>query len=288
MTEHFDSRQLHSLVMQLQTQMATVQEQIHEHQSFIERLDRLEKENQALHQTNQEQERIIAELRTQLETPHRQTEASTQPISYAAKAAIKPTATAPRTIKKRIAAARAFQTPDTQGPKGFEYVYIGRSRKIDRSEVRSRLRRTGVDTGRVLDICFPASGVIGILVHAQYTQEFKAIMKESEAEIIDAFEPLSPETIADPKYGHLSETERADLASQLVHKRAMNTLSFLRPINVGPVGRSFVELGWIDDADLVEAMNIARERLQSQDPKKAAFLFKTNTLKTKEDSDMEL
>lgn len=62
--------------------------------------------------------------------------------------------------KKRVAAARAFQSPASKGPQVFQYVYIGRSRKIIRSEVPS-----GIDTGRILDICFPASGVLGLLMH---------------------------------------------------------------------------------------------------------------------------
>ncbi|KAI7897993.1 uncharacterized protein BX663DRAFT_490376 [Cokeromyces recurvatus] len=69
---------------------------------------------------------------------------------------------------------------------------------IDRSEVRSRLRRAGVDTGRVLDISFPASGVLGVLVHTQYVQDFIKIMTKAQAEVIKDFDPLDPLTWPTP------------------------------------------------------------------------------------------
>ncbi|KAK4513039.1 histone deacetylase and transcriptional regulator, partial [Mucor velutinosus] len=84
-----------------------------------------------------------------------------------------------RTTKRRLAAGR-------------------RSGKILRSEVRYQLRRAGIDTGRVLDICFPATGVIGILLHIQYVEEFLACMRKCEADHIENFQPLDPNNIADP------------------------------------------------------------------------------------------
>jgi hypothetical protein len=80
------------------------------------------------------------------------------------------------------------------------------------------------------------------------------------------FFEIQKSTIADRKYAAHSEADRANLAFQLVHKRAKSTLSFLRPITLGQVGCTFVTNGWIDDTDLEEALTDARERLATQDP----------------------
>ncbi|KAG2190860.1 hypothetical protein INT47_011780 [Mucor saturninus] len=160
----------------------------------------------------------------------------------------KPKRTSPATsLKKRIAAARPFQSTEDKGPQGFQYVYIGRSRKIIRSEVRSRLRRSGIDTGRILDVTFPASGVLGLLMHVQYVQTFTEAMTKVDATLFPDFDPLDPKHLADPQYVDMSHDDRCQKMHDIVNNRAIDTLSFLRPLVVGAVARSFVDLGWIDD-----------------------------------------
>jgi hypothetical protein len=44
------------------------------------------------------------------------------------------------------AAARAFQA--IHGLQGYEYIYITRNRRMDRPDVRRRLRRVGIETYR--------------------------------------------------------------------------------------------------------------------------------------------
>lgn len=132
-----------------------------------------------------------------------------------------------------------------------------------------------MDTGRVLDVCFPASDVIGILLHTQYVVTFTEIMTKAEAEFIKDFEPLHPDHLADPKFLSYSDSARADEMAKIVHSRSLNTLSFVKPVLVPSVGRSFVDLGWIDDSDLQDAVKMAHRRLALQDPKKAAFVFRS-------------
>jgi hypothetical protein len=168
-----------------------------------------------------------------------------------------------------------FQTADSRGPQGFELVYLGRSRKLNRSEVRTHLRKAGADTSRVVDISFPASGVIGILLHTQYVSEFKSIMSVAQAQIVDDFEPLDPRHLADPKFDSFSHAARSQEMALLVRKRCLATLSFVRPVLVPSIARSFILTGWIDEEDLEEVMDEARARQQKQDPKKAAFVFRS-------------
>ncbi|GAN11839.1 hypothetical protein MAM1_1083d11450, partial [Mucor ambiguus] len=174
--------------------------------------------------------------------------------------------------KKRLAAGRAFTTPATKGIQGYQYVYIGRSRKIQRSEVRKHLANASVDLGRVLDICFPASHIIGVLLHVQYVEEFTALLTKAKGELFPSFDPLDPNNIADPKYAGLSDDDRHALIHEFTEARCLQTLSFLRPLNVSGVGKYFVQKGWICDESLSVAVAQAVERFAKKEPKKADFL----------------
>ncbi|KAG0895723.1 hypothetical protein G6F33_013614 [Rhizopus arrhizus] len=83
--------------------------------------------------------------------------------AIAAKAAAITTATSrrPPSKKRKLAASRPFQPVDPSAPRGFEYLYLNRNRKLTRAEVRRNLRLLGLDLSRVLDICFPGPKVIG-------------------------------------------------------------------------------------------------------------------------------
>ncbi|KAI8640744.1 hypothetical protein BD408DRAFT_347406 [Parasitella parasitica] len=140
------------------------------------------------------------------------------------------------------------------------------------------------DTSRILDINFPASEAIGILLHTQYANEFLSLLRESESEILADFDPLNSANIADPKYADYTEHDRMELIAEMVNTRCVDAL---RPPNVSSVGRWFLELGWIGQAELDEAVADAMDRLKKKDPTKAAFLFK-RCHGTSIDSEMEL
>ncbi|CAO3610240.1 unnamed protein product [Mucor fragilis] len=176
--------------------------------------------------------------------------------------------------KKKMAAGRLFKTSATKGPQGFQYVYIGRSGKILRSEIRRNLKKVGVNTSRILDLNFPGSKAIGVLLHTQYVDEFLSLLRERVSGILTDFDPLDPANIADPKYDDMTENDRISLIAEMVNARSVDALSHLRPLNVSSVGRWFLNLGWIDQAELDEAVAAAIDRLKEKDPKKAAFLFK--------------
>ena len=133
-----------------------------------------------------------------------------------------------------------------------------------------------MDTGRVLDISFPASGVLGVLMHVQYVEQFTAVMQKAGAELILDFDPLDPVHLADPKFASLSADQRADQLHELVNSRALDTLSFLRPVVVGSVARSFLEWGWIDESDLRAAVSEASARHQAANPNSKSFAFSKN------------
>ncbi|EIE90965.1 hypothetical protein RO3G_15676 [Rhizopus delemar RA 99-880] len=104
------------------------------------------------------------------------------------------------TPKRRTveSAARGFQ-PIT-GPVGFGYVYIPRSRRMSRRDVRSRLSVLGINPYRVLDITFPARSVVGLLVHEQYKDVLLAQLGKAKIDIYKDFNPCDPAHLADPTY----------------------------------------------------------------------------------------
>ena len=275
----------------LQTLVLQLQQQVQQHDGLFKHIESLQEKIFSLEEKNKklisENERLLNLVNSQVANPVRSVSDDTNGTSASswAAAAAKPALSSPvsaaapakkaraPSTKKRAAAARAFMSPGAKGPQGFKYVYLGRSRKINRSEVRSRLRRIGVDTGRVLDISFPASGVLGVLMHVQYVEQFTAVMQKAGAELVKDFDPLDPSNLADPNFASLSVDQRAAQMHELVNGRALDTLSFLRPVVVGSVARSFLDWGWIDDTDLRSAVAAAHSRQQAQDPRAKSFAF---------------
>ncbi|KAK4521147.1 uncharacterized protein ATC70_013092 [Mucor velutinosus] len=297
-----DMNQVTVIMQQLQQQLASLSERVNQHDGILARLDALEKENQALKKILHDKDLVIEKLQATSQdsvtsTPIKGASGSTTSatattdsgtISYSAiakKAAHRPDPT--KATKRKLAAGRLFKTSATKGPQGYQYVYIGRSGKTLRSEIRRTLKAIGVDTSRILDINFPASEAIGILLHTQYVAEFLALLRASESEILEDFDPLNPANIADPKYDAYSEHDRMDLIAEMVNARSVDALSHIRPLNVSSVGRWFLDLGWIGQAELDEAVAGAMDRLKEKDPKKAAFLFKRRR-DTSTDSEMEI
>ncbi|KAG2191511.1 hypothetical protein INT47_011396 [Mucor saturninus] len=291
---------------QLQKYVYGLASQVNEHSTILkemallkEKVSTLEKENMILASENKIlKEKFISVSSnpgaSKTTIPQRVSNQSTEDVNHGSSSkdstwATKTAETRPEktkstspasSLKKRIAAARPFQSTEDKGPQGFQYVYIGRSRKIIRSEVRSRLRRTGIDTGRILDVTFPASGVLGLLMHVQYVKTFTDAMNKVDATLYPNFDPLDPKHLADPRYSNMTYDERCQKMHDIVNSRAIDTLTFLRPLVVGPVARSFVDFGWIDDEDAKDALAGARKKLDQVDPRKAAFYFKNTEAET--------
>ncbi|GAB5589158.1 hypothetical protein Unana1_04058 [Umbelopsis nana] len=146
------------------------------------------------------------------------------------------------------AAARVFQTPS--GPQGFEFLYLPRTRRMDRSDVRRRLRRLAIDTSRVMDIIFPSRTVVGLLVYSQYKPTVTSLLQEVKVELVPDFDPVDPKHIADPKHETLSNSERSRLAIQLHRDRLLRGLNFMRPHVAPAVAHAYVLAGWIDEGDV--------------------------------------
>ncbi|KAG1440869.1 hypothetical protein G6F56_011738 [Rhizopus delemar] len=165
--------------------------------------------------------------------------------TVARRAPKKKTSPKPRSVES---AARAFQEPT--GPSGFDYVYIPRSRRLTRKEVRTRLQAMKIDPYRVLDITFPARSVVGLLIHAQYKDTLLDRLAKANIRPRLDFDPCDPKYIADPKHEQKTLAERTTIALSAHSNRCLLGLERLRfPVAVA-VGKAFVNMGYIGQEEL--------------------------------------
>jgi hypothetical protein len=59
------------------------------------------------------------------------------------------------TDKHRACITRAFNV-QSDGLQGYQSIYINRSRRFTRTEVRSNLHLIGADASRIINVTFPA------------------------------------------------------------------------------------------------------------------------------------
>ncbi|KAG1077143.1 hypothetical protein G6F42_025042 [Rhizopus arrhizus] len=161
-------------------------------------------------------------------------------------------------VRRRLAAARGFQP--VSGDQGFEYVYIPRSRRMSYSEARRRLSRLGVDNWRVLDVCFPAHSVAGLLVHLQYKPALLGLLERAKVPVLSDFDPLDPQHLADPTYASASMDTRLTAIATIVNERCSRTLERLRyPVAVA-VSKFFLANAMVSDEVVSEVLSSKGDR----------------------------
>ncbi|KAG1394604.1 hypothetical protein G6F58_012103 [Rhizopus delemar] len=161
-------------------------------------------------------------------------------------------------LRRRAAAARGFQP--VSGEQGFEYVYIPRSRKMSYTEARRRLSRLGVDTWRVLDVSFPAHSVVGLLVHLQYKPALVSLLEKAKIKVLDQFDPLDPDNVADPAFSSASLEVRQEKMAHISSERCLRTLERLRyPVAVA-VSRFFLANAMVSDEAVSEVLAAKQDR----------------------------
>lgn len=140
---------------------------------------------------------------------------------------------APLTDRKRQALHRFFNPPVTEPNQNgsYTFVYLPRSRRMNRNQIRSKFRAISIDNLRILDLNFPARNTIVVLLHEAYLPEFQLkLLEKIDSHLIQDFDPLDHHHIADPKYQDLSEERRTQLAKALHQDRCIHTLYyFIRP-----------------------------------------------------------
>jgi hypothetical protein len=102
------------------------------------------------------------------------------------KANSKPNRAAPR----RMPPARFFSSPPIERS-SYTMTYLQVRHRSTPSQVREQLRAVKVNSARILDITMPASGVVGLLHHSEFTTELKSTLSTNGITVID-FDPRNP------------------------------------------------------------------------------------------------
>ncbi|KAL7324366.1 hypothetical protein PS15p_209571 [Mucor circinelloides] len=169
---------------------------------------------------------------------------------------------APLTDRKRQALHRFFNPPVTEPNQNgsYSFVYLPRSRRMNRNQIRSKFRAISIDNLRILDLNFPARNTIGVLLHEAYLPEFQSkLLGKIDSHLIQDFDPLDHHHIADSKYQDLSEERRTQLAKALHQDRCIRTLYyFIRPHLLPGVAKYFIRQGWVSNH---AAQDIINQRL---------------------------
>ena len=178
----------------------------------------------------------------------------------------------PETQQRRIAAAaRAFQLPSETH--GFQYIYVPSRARQPTGQIRSNLRRFGVDNSRVLDIQYPSRQTIGLLVHNDYVSTLTEKLKSININTIN-FDPLDPKNINDPKLKDVPTEQKQQLAKELHYKRAQRSIQFIRAPIKFAVARTFHTYGWITLDELKTVL--ATKKPHRDDPEAAATNYRLN------------
>lgn len=123
--------------------------------------------------------------------------------------------------EKMLNWAQRILQPATENT-GYTVIYMPSPRRTLHSEIRRALRLLGVAQERVIDIHFPAHGVVGLLIHTSYEKELRELLIQAKLKPKDDFDPTAAITIGDPTLlSKLSETERATEAQKLYQERML-------------------------------------------------------------------
>ncbi|KAG2192541.1 hypothetical protein INT47_011654 [Mucor saturninus] len=133
------------------------------------------------------------------------------------------------TSKQRKAAARIFEAPaETTSSNAFLYLYLPNKYRVRIKEFRRKLQTMGIDNGRILDIHYPARGVVALLIHHSYQVELDSIFTKSDITPVKQFDPTAATHVNDPSLRHLTADKRASKAVEFHQTRLILGLKFIR------------------------------------------------------------
>ncbi|KAG1444197.1 hypothetical protein G6F46_012680 [Rhizopus delemar] len=143
---------------------------------------------------------------------------------------------------------------------GIELKNNGRPLQKMIVETRRRLSRLGVDSWRILDVCYPAHSVVGLLVHLQYKPALLSLLEKAKIPTLDTFDPLDPANLADPKFDSVSAEERSHAISLINDDRSRKALERLRYPVALSVSRYLLAQALVSDETVSEVLSTKQDR----------------------------
>lgn len=137
---------------------------------------------------------------------------------------------------------------------GYQFLYLPIKGKSKLKDMRSNLRQIGLSSGSVIDIQYPTSTVVSLLLHNDYIPTASSILEEEGLIILKDFDPLDIKNLRDPRYSTLTDDEKLLKLQEIRASRFQQTLDFLRPPVKLAVARDFARKGWITNSKLNEIL----------------------------------
>ncbi|KAG1512430.1 hypothetical protein G6F53_005185 [Rhizopus delemar] len=146
-----------------------------------------------------------------------------------------------RRLQRQEAAARLLQSPSTN--QGFKYIYLPTKARVPIGQIRSRLRKLGINNSRIIDIHYPDRNIVALLIHNDYEDELRQQLQRFKVTIKEDFNPCDPQVLRDPKYADRTPAEREDLAFMHHCNRIERALQYIRTPVKFAVARYFYSKG---------------------------------------------
>ncbi|KAI7870882.1 uncharacterized protein EV154DRAFT_431660 [Mucor mucedo] len=163
----------------------------------------------------------------------------------------------PVTAKQRKTAARIFEAPvnrELSGSGSYKYLYLPNKYRDRLKAFRDKLKKLGIDNGRILDINYPARGVVALLIHQNYEVEIVDIFQKFKIDPIPDFNPKSTDHLTDPALAELDTDTRTSKAVEFHQNRLIKAIGYIRKYLRRSVARDFISQGWISDDQARQAL----------------------------------
>ncbi|KAI8976877.1 hypothetical protein BDB01DRAFT_747265 [Pilobolus umbonatus] len=108
------------------------------------------------------------------------------------------------------------------------------------NETPKALSKLGSPSSRILEICYPASGKIGILVHKDYIKDANSTLTKYGISLIADFDPTDSKIVKDPKFQSFSDKDQKSVAENIHRARLLKVLNRLHSPICLAVAKSFV------------------------------------------------
>jgi hypothetical protein len=150
-----------------------------------------------------------------------------------------------QSVKRYFESPRALPTPGSPEEPQYEYVYVPSKYRERISKFRAKLRRINIDSGRVLDVHYPARGVAAFLIHRGYSQEVHDILKKEQIMVVTDFDQFAATNVDNPTYASLDNQARVEKARELQQARLARGLKYIRSHVRGSIAHDFVLQGFL-------------------------------------------
>ncbi|KAI8084284.1 uncharacterized protein B0P05DRAFT_466609, partial [Gilbertella persicaria] len=129
----------------------------------------------------------------------------------------------------------------------FKYVYLPNRFRDQLSTMRNKFHKLGVASSRILDIHYPARGIVAVLIHIGYSNEFNRLSDKWKIVLLHDFNPLDIQHLRDRKLleTSTSDEERATKLKEIHQQRLTRTLEYMREHVRLPVAFDFIFRGWL-------------------------------------------